>query len=61
MLRKHSDILSDMVPRVVRVDLGEKGIFHRLIAGPIFSRDEGKDMCRSFKRRDQYCRVIKAE
>lgn len=59
--RKHGDLLQDLEPHVVRVNLGEKGIFYRLIAGQVPSRDQARGLCRAFKSRDQWCQVMDLE
>ena len=49
----------DGLSRVVRrTDLGEKGIFYRVLASGIDTRDEGRTRCASLERNEQYCRVM---
>ena len=59
--REHGDLLQDLEPHVVRVNLGEKGIFYRLIAGTVPSQDQARGLCRAFKSRDQWCQVMNLE
>lgn len=41
LVRQHSDLLGNVPFTQMRVDLGpEKGVFHRLVAGPFASRDQ---------------------
>jgi len=49
------NLLSGMSPTVKRVDLGTKGIFHRLYAGPVANADDAKKLCAAFKQRGVYC------
>jgi len=48
-----------MSPTVRRVDLGTKGIFHRLYAGPVANAEEAKKLCAAFKQRGAYCKPAK--
>ncbi len=52
---RFSTLLSTMSPTVKRVDLGTKGVFHRLYAGPLGSEDDAKKLCAAFKQRGVYC------
>jgi SPOR domain len=48
--------LSNLKPRVERVDLGpKKGIFERLKAGPFTSREEALSVCSQLRKSGQYC------
>jgi cell division septation protein DedD len=54
----NKDILGDLASDIVRVDLGDKGIFWRLRAGPM---DEGKarTICSNLAKRAQGCILAK--
>jgi cell division septation protein DedD len=54
----NKDLLGDFGSDVVRVDLGEKGVFWRLRAGPM---DEGqaRSICASLAKRSQGCIIAK--
>ncbi|MDR3435989.1 SPOR domain-containing protein [Telmatospirillum sp.] len=54
----NKDVLGDLNSDIVRVDLGEKGIFWRLRAGPM---DEGqaRTICASLSKRSQGCIIAK--
>ena len=55
----HEDLLGGLAHRVVRVDLGEeKGVFHRLQAGPMADSDAAKALCESLREREQGCLVV---
>lgn len=43
-----------------RTELGDKGTFYRVLAGPLPSRDAAAQVCAALKARDarQYCRVL---
>jgi hypothetical protein len=43
-----------------RTDLGDKGTFYRVLAGPLPSRDEATQVCAALKAKDakQYCRIL---
>ncbi|MHC8509241.1 MAG: SPOR domain-containing protein [Rhodospirillales bacterium] len=55
MRRAHAGQLDGLTYAVSQVDLGSKGVFHRLIAGPLGSRAEAASLCRDLKRRRQFC------
>ena len=59
ILRKaHSDVLGGMEPRITRLDLEERGVFFRLQAGPVSSRDEADRLCAQLKDRDLFCAPV---
>jgi hypothetical protein len=53
--RAHNNILGELRHTVMEINLGSKGIFFRLIAGPFSSGDEAKGVCRKLKSRRQFC------
>ncbi len=53
--RAHQAVLGDMSHEVTRVNLGRKGTYFRLKAGPVASDREAKDICGQLKRRRQFC------
>jgi len=53
--RAHQNLLGDLEHQVTRVNLGKKGTYFRLKAGPFANANEAKDMCRKLKRRRQFC------
>ncbi len=54
--RAHKAELGDLQSDITKVDLGAKGIFYRLKAGPLADKNEAQAMCRKLKsRRRQFC------
>jgi len=53
--RAHRNILSDLSHKVDKVNLGRKGTYFRLKAGPFPSAKSATDACRQLKRRRQFC------
>ena len=57
---KHNDLLFSFNYAVSEVDLGaEKGIYHRLEAGPAGSREEAAAICAEIKSRGDSCVVVR--
>lgn len=56
--KKHKDLLGALEPEVVRADLGAKGIYFRLRAGPLAGDTEARTLCGSLKERKVGCMVI---
>ena len=42
-----------------RADLGESGVFQRVLGGPFAERAAAKRLCGALKAKAQYCRVVK--
>ncbi|MEQ9491230.1 MAG: SPOR domain-containing protein [Alphaproteobacteria bacterium] len=55
--RQLSGLIDGLSPVVKRVDLGSKGIFYRLHAGPVENQTAAAEMCREIKLRGVYCKV----
>ena len=55
---RHEDLLGSLESTVVQVDLGERGVFHRLQAGPYTSRAAAENACTTLRTRDQACLVV---
>lgn len=53
--RRHRTVLKDMDHEVAKVDLGKKGTYYRLKAGPLKSSGEAKKICADLKKRRQFC------
>jgi hypothetical protein len=45
LMRRHAAALKGMTPRIDKADLGEKGVWYRLRAGPYADRDAAKAAC----------------
>ncbi len=56
--RRYGEVLDGYEPVVKRVDLGTKGVFYRLMAGPVTDRATAQARCRVLSQRGQYCKVI---
>ena len=56
--RKHHGLLGQLNMVVVRVDLGSKGIFYRLRAGPFANRQSARELCRSLGKRRIDCFLV---
>jgi TPR repeat protein len=56
--RRHRDLLEALRPRVQRADLGAKGVFYRLQAGPLAGAGRAKGLCEALARRNVRCLVI---
>lgn len=59
--RAHQNILSGLSHTIMEINLGSKGIYFRLIAGPYSSGSEAKDVCGRLKSRRQFCDPTFAE
>ena len=57
--RRHRTVLKDMEHEVAKVDLGKKGVYYRLKAGPLKSDGEAKQVCADLKKRRQFCEPSK--
>lgn len=56
--RSHRDLLGALKSDVVRVELGEKGTFWRLRAGPL-SEQAARQLCTELKSRNQGCIIAR--
>ena len=54
---EQKDLLDSLTPSVVKAELGEKGIFYRLRAGPLADKDAAGRLCRLLKGRGHGCFV----
>jgi TPR repeat protein len=59
LTRIHKSVLGQLTVVPVRTDLGKRGIFYRLRAGPLRDRAAAESLCRKFAARKQGCIVIK--
>jgi len=59
-LRKaHGDVLGTLTDSVIRADLGAKGVFYRLRAGPLAGEAEAKAVCARLSKRQVPCMVVR--
>ena len=56
---QHKDLLATMTPSFQRADLGPKGIFFRLHAGPLANESDAKNICAELAKRKTGCLVIR--
>lgn len=59
--RQHPDALQGLKLFVIKADLGDKGIFWRLRAGPFADEAQAKNRCADLAKRKVGCLVVKAE
>ena len=52
------DQLEGLRPIVRRVDLGSKGVFYRLHAGPIANQVQATAICKTLTQRGVYCKAM---
>ncbi len=57
--RAHESLLGALTVEPVRADLGARGVFYRLRAGPIASFADAQSLCRELSARNQGCIVIR--
>ncbi|HSR55200.1 MAG TPA: SPOR domain-containing protein [Alphaproteobacteria bacterium] len=54
----YKPVLGSLKVEPVRADLGDRGIFYRLRAGPLADRDAAASICRKLSARNQGCLVV---
>jgi cell division septation protein DedD len=57
--RAQSDLLGKLPGGVVRVDLGDRGIYYRIVAGPIADEARAESVCNALKQRKIGCILAK--
>jgi hypothetical protein len=57
--RKHADLLGSLESTVVAADLGEKGVFHRLRAGPLKDEAAARALCAKLAEQKTGCLVVR--
>jgi cell division protein FtsN len=58
LAKKYPDILAGLSGAVIRVDLGDKGVWYRMRVGPFASRREASAVCGQLKAVDVGCFVV---
>ena len=53
-----ADVLAGMAPSFARVELGERGSFYRIQAGPLPSRDAARGACERLSKAGTVCFVV---
>jgi len=61
--RSFPDSLGQMGADIQRAELGDKGVYYRVLAGPLPSRKAASQTCEELKAKDakQYCRVLPSQ
>lgn len=57
--KAHADLLGGLQPTIQRADLGDQGVFYRVQAGALPSREAAAALCDQLKAKDQACLVVK--
>lgn len=57
--KAHEDLLGALSPFVIKADLGDKGIFYRLQAGPVGDHEKADKLCGELKKFAIACIVVK--
>jgi hypothetical protein len=58
--KAHPGLLGKLSPAVIRIDLGAgKGIYYRLLAGPLPDRAQADRLCAQLKAKKVGCLVVK--
>jgi hypothetical protein len=57
LARLHADLLAQWQPTVRSVDLGGKGVWHRVLFGPIPAREQAAALCAQMRARAGECLV----
>ncbi len=59
--KKHSTLLGQLGMSLTRADLGKKGVFYRLRAGPLATESAARDLCGKLAKRKVGCMIIRPE
>jgi SPOR domain len=57
---KNGDLLGPLSPSVARANLGDRGTFYRLRAGPVGSESKARSICDSLSARGVSCLVVRS-
>jgi hypothetical protein len=55
--RDHPDLLADLTLSLREIDLGDRGVFYRLLAGPLADAGAARRLCAALQARGQDCLV----
>ncbi len=55
---KHGPVLGELGLILQAADLGSRGTFQRVLAGPVAGKADARDLCRRLKAAGQYCTVV---
>jgi hypothetical protein len=56
--RENGDLLGKLTAVAVKADLGERGIYYRVEAGPLPDRTTAAKLCKALKERDLGCQLV---
>ena len=56
--KKHADVLGGMTVKIVRADLGAKGVFYRIRLGYAADKNKAREICTALSKRGQGCLVV---
>jgi hypothetical protein len=59
LARQHADVLGGLTPQFVSADLGERGVFVRLQAGPFAGAEAAQAACNVLRARGAGCNVVR--
>ncbi|MDX1485278.1 MAG: SPOR domain-containing protein [Alphaproteobacteria bacterium] len=59
LTQRHKTVLGKLMVTANRADLGKRGIYYRLQAGPLADRSAAEALCRKLKARKTGCIVVK--
>ena len=54
---KYPDVLGSLSLHLEKADLGTKGIYYRVQAGPFTDKNAARDICATLKAKGQQCLV----
>jgi hypothetical protein len=57
--RSHPDLLGKLTVNVVRADLGSRGTFFRVQAGPLADEGGAKELCRKLSAQKVGCIIVR--
>ena len=57
--KAHADLLGELSATVVKADLGDKGVFYRVQAGPVADHDKAEKLCTELKKFSIACIIVK--
>lgn len=60
LMDKNGDLLGPLSPSVARANLGDRGTFYRLRAGPVASESKARSICDSLSARGVSCLVVRS-
>lgn len=59
--KAHPRLLGSLAMTVERTDLGKRGVFYRVLAGPLPDRSAASGICAQLKAKKQYCKPMSSK